>query len=276
MKYKLVVDSCCEIVPSLSEKIDVASVPLMMNLGEDVYVDDKTLNVKEFVRKMKQYKGCPKSSCPSPASYADHFQSEGTAFGITLSSRLSGSYTSAMIGKSLAEDDGNDVYVFDSKSASSGEILVGLKIVECIEKGMEKLQIIEKVEDFIKKMKTFFVLENLDNLMKNGRMNKITGRLATVMHIRPILGSDGDGNIAFYSKAKGTKQALEKLGDMIGEHCANTAEHTLVITHCNNPEGALHLQELAEKRYSFKDIIVAPTGGLSSMYANEGGIIIAF
>ncbi|MEG0457357.1 MAG: DegV family protein, partial [Oscillospiraceae bacterium] len=121
-----------------------------------------------------------------------------------------------------------------------------------------------------------FVLENLDNLVKNGRMNKITGTLATVMNIRPILGSDANGNIASYSKSRGSIQALEKLCGLIGKHATSTSDKTLVITHCNNNEGAKTFEKLVEKFYKFKDIIILPTRGLSSMYANEGGIIIAF
>lgn len=64
-------------------------------------------------------------------------------------------------------------------------------------------------------MKTYFVLENLDNLVKNGRMNKITGKILSLLHIRPILGSDGDGNIAFFTQARGQNQIIEKLADTI-------------------------------------------------------------
>ncbi|MFZ2537921.1 MAG: DegV family protein, partial [Oscillospiraceae bacterium] len=136
--------------------------------------------------------------------------------------------------------------------------------------------IIETVEEFIKNMKTLFVLENLDNLMKNGRMNKIVVRIATVMQIRPILGSDGEGNIAFYSKAKGTRAAIQKLCDMIGEQCKDTKNRILAITHCNNEEQAMRLKKMVEDMYSFKEIVVMKTKGLSSMYANEGGVVVAF
>ncbi|MEG0692905.1 MAG: DegV family protein, partial [Oscillospiraceae bacterium] len=160
--------------------------------------------------------------------------------------------------------------------ATAGELLIGLKIKELIESGMDKKNIIDTIEEFIKNMKTLFVLENLDNLMKNGRMNKIVVRIATVMQIRPILGSDGEGNIAFFSKAKGTRAAIEKLCQMIGEQCQDTKDRILAITHCNNEEQAMRLKKMAEDMYSFKQIVVTKTRGLASMYANEGGIVVAF
>lgn len=276
MKYRLVADSACEFSPELEDNLDTKNVPLVMTLGDDVYVDDEKLNVDKFIKKMNLYKGRAMSSCPSPQSYYDALKKEVINFVITLSSQLSGSYSSALVAKNLAEEDGTEVHVFDSKSASAGELLIGLKIKELIESGMEKLNIISTVEEFIKNMRTFFVLENLDNLMKNGRMNKIVVKLATVMQIRPILGSDGEGNIASYSKARGTKAAIEKLCEMIGEYCTDTKNRILAITHCNNEEQAMKLKKMAQDMYAFKDIVVMKTKGLSSMYANEGGVIIAF
>lgn len=276
MDYKLVVDSCCELVPSLRESLSAESIPLTLLLGDEVFVDDENLDVDDFLKKMKAYKGQPKSACPSPMDFADKCIDTGYNFIVTLSSKLSGSYASAKIGMDILEEQGKYGYVFDSKSASAGELLVSLKIKELIELGLEKLQIISKVEDFIKDMKTFFVLESLDNLVKNGRMSNIAGLIASFLHIHPILGADKDGNIAFYSKAAGKKKAIERLAEMIGENCKDTVNKILTITHCNNEEQANTLKSLAELKYSFKDILVVPTRGLSSMYANEGGIIIAF
>jgi len=276
MTYKLIADSCCDMTKVLRKKLGLVSIPLRMVLGEKEYVDNEDLDVDMFIRDMNSYKGKAASSCPSPADYRDAFLGSGTAFAVTLSENLSGSYSSAMAGKALAEEQGADVHVFDSKSASAGEILVALKIRELIDMGKQKLEIIDKVGKFIKEMKTFFVLENLDNLIKNGRMNKIVGHIATIMHIRPILGSDGDGNIALFSKVRGSRQALDKLADTIEESGKQTEGETMVITHCNNLSGATLLKKIISERYKFAKIHIIPTGGLSSMYANNGGIIMAY
>lgn len=276
MDFKIIADSCCEFHPSLEQEVECTSVPLKMTLGDTTYVDDKNLDVDDFLRKMYQYKGRAMSSCPSPQDFEDAYSSEKQNYVVTLSSQLSGSYSSACIAKQLAEEKGKEVEVFDSKSASVGELLVCLKIKECVEKGLPKPELIKKVYDFIKGMRTFFVLENLDNLMKNGRMSKIVVRLASVMQIRAILGDDGEGNIAFYDKARGTMNAIQRLVDMIGEYCKDTKDKILAISHCNNEKQALHVKELAEAKYSFKEILILKTRGLSSMYANEGGVIIAF
>lgn len=276
MKYKLVADSSCELVPELVDVLDATNVPLKMTMAEETFVDDENLDLDGFLSKMNNFKGRVMSACPSPQEYNNAFSKDKTNFVVTLSSQLSGSYSSAVIAKSLATEEGKDVHIFDSKSASAGELLISLKIKELVERGLEKSDIVRRVDDFIKNMKTLFVLENLDNLIKNGRMSKIKGTFATMLQIRAILGEDGNGNIVFVDKARGTANAIAKLADTIGVYCKDTKDKILTITHCNNEPQALRLKSLAEEKYSFKKIFVVKTRGLSSMYANEGGVIIAF
>lgn len=276
MKYTIVADSSCDMTPQLRERLGVITAPLTLTLGEHHYVDDDSLDLQKYMEQMRAFPGTPTSAAPSPESYCNGFLAAETAFGITLSGNLSGSYASAMVGKSLAEEKGGDVHVFDSKSASAGEILVALKTRALINLGKTKEEIILAVEMFIKRMKTFFVLEDLGNLIKNGRMSRIKGRIISALNIRPLLGSDGDGNIAFYSIARGEKQSIEKLARTVEESKIDSADQTMVITHCNNAPFAEKLKKIIKERYSFQEILVVPTRGLSSMYANEKGVVIAF
>lgn len=98
---------------------------------------------------------------------------------------------------------GMNVHVFDSKSASAGEVLIAVKIGEMIHMGHKKSAIVSMIERFIKQMKTYFVLEKIDNFAKNGRLHKITAKLISILNIKPIMSSDGDGNIALFSYARG-------------------------------------------------------------------------
>jgi len=276
MNYKLIGDSSSDLTSEMQEALSAEMVPLTLLLGDETFVDDDNLNVGEFVSKMKAFRGIAKSGCPSPGAFLEKCIEGGMTFIVTLSSQLSGSFASASVAKKLAQDRGDDAYVFDSKSASAAQLLICIRISEFINQGLEKSEIIRKTEELIGSMRTLFVLENLDNLVKNGRMSRITGLIAGALHIRPILGADENGNIALYSKAKGSRRAMERLAEMIGETCRDTADRILTITHCNNPEHANLIRKIALERYSFKQIVVAPTRGLSSLYANEGGVIIAF
>lgn len=276
MEYKIIADSCCDLTPQLKQQLGVTTVPLTLILGDTAFVDDDTLDLVDYMDKMKNYSGKIGSACPSPGMYKDTFVGNHVSFAVTLSSNLSGSYASANMGKTLAEEEGADVHVFDSKSASAGQLLLAVKIRKMIDAGMHKSKIITSIESFIQEMKTYFVLDNLDNLVKNGRMNKIAGKLISVLHIKPIMGSDGDGNIALYSHARGQKQIVEKLLHFIEKSGRSTDGESMVITHCNNSGLADMLLSAIRTRFHFNEILVVPTRGLSSMYANDKGIVMAF
>lgn len=278
MKYQLVVDSCCELTDELKESLHAKSIPLKMLIDEKEYVDDEDLDLEEFLSALKAVKVLPKSSCPSPGDYANAFiASEADfIFVVTLSSRISGSYNSAMQGKTIAEESGKKIHIFDSKSASAGELLIALKIEELIDKGLETQEIIDGVEAFIDKSVILFALENTDNLVKNGRMNAFLGKALSMLNIRLILSSDGDGNIKMVSKVRGgSEKTIAKLADKIVERCGETKGQTLVITHCKNPAAVKALIKAVKEKCSFSKIVVMPTGGLSSMYADIGGVLAA-
>ncbi len=125
-------------------------------------------------------------------------------------------------------------------------------------------------------MKTFFVLERYDNLQKNGRLNKLSGKIAHLLNIKLIMGADGEGSIALFDKPRGTAKMIEKLLSYIEKSGKDTAGENIVIAHCNNPALAERLADAIKNRFRFADIHVVPTGGVSSLYADEKGIIMAF
>ncbi len=275
MAYKLVADSCCDLTDALRQEWQVSSVPLTLTLADQSFSDDESLDLPAFMEQMRACKGRVGSAAPSPGLFAAAFD-HADAFAVTLSSSLSGSYSSAMLGKSMAEETGANVHVFDSRSAAAAEVLLVLKIRKLIHEGLLKSEIISRIERFIKEMRTFFVLDNIDNLLKNGRLNRITATIISTLHIRPIMGADGNGDISLVSHVQGWKQVVKKLADTIATDGRPTKGESLVITHCNNPSLAEELKGEIERRYDFSEILVLPTRGVSSVYANEKGIIMAF
>jgi DegV family protein with EDD domain len=277
INHKIVVDSCCDVTPEMKKEHGIVTIPLSLTLGDTSIVDDDTLDLPAFMVNMKNCTGRIGSAAPAPTLYQEAFSEAETSYAVTLSSRLSSSYENAVMGRDLClQESDRNIHVFDSKSASAGEVLIALKISEMVEAGCERTAIITEVEAFIKRMKTYFVLESLDNLMKNGRMGKVTGKLLSVLSIKPIMGSDGDGNIALYSHGRGQKQIIERLTDAIDKSGKIISEESLVVAHCNNPTFAQTFVDAVKSKFSFKQIIIVPTKGLSSVYANDQGIVLAF
>lgn len=276
MEYKIVVDSCCDVTPELVKEYEITVVPLNLQLGDRSIVDDDSLDMPQFMEDMKNCKEKVGSSAPAPGLYKEAFLKAKKAFAVTLSNNLSGSYASAMAGKATAleEEPETEVHVFNSKSACAGEVLIALKIGEMIREQLQPSKIIESVEDFINHMKTYFVLQNIDNLLKNGRIGKVTGKIISALNIKPLMGADGEGNIALYSHARGEKQIIEKLADTIEKSGKDVKK--IVIAHCNNLGLAEKLRETISQRYHLKDILIVPTRGISSIYANDKGIVMSF
>lgn len=278
LKHKIVVDSCCDVTPELSERLGIVTVPLTMNLGEKSFVDDEQLDLPSFMEEMKNCTGKVGSASPSPMLYQEAFQGSPSSFAVTISGNLSSSYSSAVLGKSMIEEEeaGTEVHVFDSKSASAGEVLIAVKLAKLIKEGHHRSKIISTIDSFIHEMKTYFVLDNFDNLLKNGRLNKITGKLISVLHIKLIMKADKEGNIGLHSHVRGQKQIVEKMADTIGKSGKDTRGESMVIAHCNNPGLAEKLRDKIRSQFHFDEIFIVPTRGISSVYANDKGIVMAF
>ena len=278
----ILADSCCDLSPELLKKTQAKIAPLTITIDDTHYVDDGTVDILPYLAAMKASKNPVRSACPSPDLYAEDIRAtEGDCFIVTLSAKLSGSHNAASLGVQLAQEDlpEKKVHVFDSESASAGETYVALMIHDLIAAGKSFEQIVELVEEKIRSMHTLFVLDSLDNLVKNGRISKTVALLANVLSIRLLMSDDGHGAIKNISKARGIKGALGQMVETCRKHTEGlaAASQRLVISYCNCPERARQVRDMIrEKCPAIGEIILTPTSALSSMYANDGGIVIAY
>jgi len=277
MKYKMILDSCGEIPENFKTDERFQNVPLGLDVGDYHILDDENFNQAEFIEKVAQSPVCPKSSCPSPELFMEAYH-KGEAehvYCVTLSSHLSGSYNSAELGKQLFNEkyENVKVAVIDSLSASCGETQIALKAMEFEEAGFGFEEIVAKLEEYRDGMKTYFVLNNLETLRKNGRLTGVKALVASTLSIKPVMGAKS-GKILQHGQAIGIKKALQKMVDLIIKECINTEKKRLMITHCNCFERAQYVQKLLEEKVTFLEIKIMDTAGVSSMYANDGGIIV--
>ena len=278
MSYKIVVDSCCELPEELKGDPRFEIVPLGIEVGDWHIQDDAGFNQAEFLKKVAEWPTCPRSSCPSPDRYKQSFDCDAEhIYVVTLSANLSGSHNSAVLGKNLYEEKHNDkkIHVVDSKSASCGEAQIALKAMELEEQGLSFEEIVKRLEDFRDEMNTYFVLNNLETLRKNGRLTGVKALVASTLNIKPVMGATAEGTIIQLGQAIGFKKALQKLADTVVQGTKNPQKKCLMITHCNNPAKAESVRQMILEKVQFADSRILDTAGISSMYANDGGIIIA-
>lgn len=276
MSYKIVVDSCCELPEEYKKDARFQIIPLGLEVGEYQILDDENFNQKEFLQKVAAYPHCPKSSCPSPERYREAYHCDAEEiYVITLSSHLSGSYNSAELGKKLYEEKYGEkkIHVIDSESASCGETQIAMQIMADKEAGLSFAETCERAENFKLRMKTYFVLDNLETLRKNGRLTGVKALVASTLNIKPVMVGNR-GVIEQKGQAIGINKALARMAEHIVADVDNPQERTLMITHCNRPERAEYMRSLMEKRASYRSVLIMDTAGISSMYANDGGIIV--
>ena len=277
MRYKIVIDSCGELVEKWKDSPAVERASLTLTVDDEDIIDDDTFDQAYFLKRVAESPNCPKSSCPSPERYMSAYDCEAEhVYAVTLSSELSGSYNSAVLGMNLLKETHPDkkIHVFNSHSASVGQTLIALKIEECEEQGMEFEEVIKKVDAYISEQNTYFVLETLETLRKNGRLSNLKAFVATALKIKPVMGSTPEGTIVQLDQARGMNKALVKMVEHIQEVTTDSVNRTLAISHCNCAQRAQMLKEALEEKMNLKKILVLDTAGVSSMYANDGGIIV--
>ena len=278
MSYKIIIDSCGELLEEWKNNEHFESVALTLNVGGENIIDDETFDQADFLKKVAACPECPKSACPSPERYMRAFDCDADhIYAVTLSAELSGSYNSAVLGNNLLNEEkpGRQIHVFNSKSASVGQTLIAMKIQECEEAGYSFEQVIETVDNYIAGQHTFFVLDKLETLRKNGRLSKAKALVASALKIKPVMGSTDEGSICQLDQARGMNKALVKMAEQIVDKTQNSETKTLAISHCNCHERAVLLRNALQERMNVKNIVILDTAGVSSMYANDGGVIVA-
>ncbi len=275
--YKIIIDSCGELSQEMKDNGRFTNVALTLRVDGTEIVDDETFDQADFLKKVAASPESPQSACPSPDAYVQAMKGEEDhVYVITLSSQLSGSYNSACLARNifLEEEEDKKVLVLDSRSASIGETLIGLKIAELEEAGKTFEEISEEIEEYIDSQHTFFVLETLETLEKAGRLSHLKAKIANTLNIKPVMGSTDRGEIQQLSQARGMNKAIDRMVSSMMAVTDNCENRIMAISHCNCPERAEALKAKVEATAKFKDIFIVDTAGVSSMYANDGGIIM--
>lgn len=278
MSFKIVVDSCCDLTAQMRREPCFVKVPLSIHSNGSIFVDDDTLDQADLLWAMKQSEDAPSTACPSPQAYLDAFQGDAEdIYVVTLSALLSGSHNSAEQARVLLEEEHpeKNIHVFNSCSASSGEVLAALKIQELAAAGMPFKRVVREVEQFIYQMQTLFVLESLENLRKNGRLTKVQAMITGALRIKLLMGATPEGEICKLGQALSMKQALSRLVDRIAADPAHKGR-TIAICHCNCLDRAFQVKQQIEANCQAENILILEAGGITTVYANAGGIVVAY
>ena len=215
---KIIIDSAADILPSECQALGIRHLPLKVFFGQKEYRDAVDMSHKEFYEKLVESDELPTTSQISPAEFADAMEevvSAGDeALVITLSSRLSGTYQSAMI---AAADFEGKVFVVDSLNVSLGMRLLVQRGITLAEQGLSAAEIARQLDEEKQKIRVLALVDTLEYLKKGGRIGAATALAGSLLSIKPVIALE-DGAVVMVGKARGSKQGNNLLRQLV-EKC---------------------------------------------------------
>lgn len=278
MSFHIVCDSCTDLTEEDLKKGCYTLVPLTLLVDGEEIIDDETFDQADFLAKVAASKESVKSACPAPESYMEAYSKADDIYVVTLSAELSGSYNSAVLGKNLYEEENGtkNIHVVNSRGAATTQVLIARKLNEYASQGMPFEEVVDKIEEYTTSLRTYFVLETLEVLRKNGRLSRLSATIAGALNIKPVMIGTRDGVIQKAAQARGMKKALAKMVEHMGSEGRDLTRRQFVISHCNCYERAVDVKELIKKHLHAEDVDIVDTKGVSSLYACDGGIIVSY
>lgn len=278
MAWKIVADSGCDLkeIPNLAPDTSYERVPLTIQVGNQVFVDDLELDIDNMMATMYASSAAASSACPNPDAYAKTYQSADKLFVLTITGTLSGSQNSAQLAKQflLERYPDKQIHVIDTLSAGGEIDLLVLELNRLIGLGLSFEEIVERISAYQEKTKLLFVLAKVDNLVKNGRLSKLVGKVVGFLNIRMVGEASSQGTLELLQKARGQKSAVAATFSEMQK--AGYAGGKVVIAHSNNPKICQQLDGVIKAQFPQADISVMKTSGLCSFYAEDGGILLGY
>ena len=278
MTWKIIADSGCDYreIADLATDTSFKSVPLTIQVDSEIFVDDANLDIDLMMEKMYATSTASKSACPSPDDYLRSFEGAENIFIVTITGALSGSHNSAQLAKKLflEEHPTAHIHVIDSLSAGGEVDLIITKLNELIKEGLSFDQVVEAITRYQENTKLLFVLAKVDNLVKNGRLNKLIGAVVGLLNIRMVGEASDTGTLELLQKARGAKKALTAAVDEVLK--AGYKGGRIIIAHRNNEKFCQQFSSLIKEKFPAADISFLPTSGLCSFYAEEGGLLLGY
>ena len=248
-RVKIITHSGSDLPADLAEKYDIEVIPDIVIFGETEYRGGRDITSEEFYKKLDESLRLPTSSHPSIGDFYDCFEKFGDydeIVCITVTGKMSGTYTTARIAADSAVDEGKakKVTVFDSEQVSYGMIFMLIKAGQMAKEGHTADEIIREMEGMKSRIGVYFVLGSLKNARKGGRVGAIRALAADTLGVKPLLMFD-KGLVSDLAIARNFKQGLDLVANKYKALGDEGCE--VYIFHSENSDGAHSLEERIEK-----------------------------
>lgn len=278
MSTKIITDNSCDLSKELLNQYNIKTIGLIVSI-DGIHYNDLDLKHENFYKKMKESKDLPKTACPSPNTFAQEYGcEEDNIIVFTLTSKLSGIYSAALLGKDMfLEDNSKNIVVIDTECGTVGHGLIILKTAKLIKEGkLSFREILSEIEIMKTNIKTYGALDTLDNAIKGGRISSVKGKIANALNLKGLITVE-DGIVKPIGTTRGEINSFKKITDYIVD-CSkdkNTKDLVINIGHANSPKKAEKVKELILSKLDCKEIIISSIGPTIGTYTAEGAVIIS-
>ncbi len=275
MTVKIVTDSAADLPHTLAEELGITVVPVYLRFGEEVYRDRVDISEDEFYHRLLHDPIHPSTTQPTPQDFADAYQklsqeADGI-ISIHLTSRLSGTYNSAIQGKTLVED-GCPIEVVDSQTLSMANGLIAMEAAKIAKSGKSLQQVVTEVRQIIPNIHLLILLDTLKYLAKGGRIGKAKALLGSVLNVKPLL-IVKDGELQPAGQVRTRSQGIQRLFDF----AKNAIDiQDLSVVYSTTPDEAQTLAEHVGSLVPRERITLARVGPALGVHAGPGALGISF
>ena len=276
MKTRIIVDSTADLMPAIKERVHI--VPLTLRFGEEEFIDGVTIDHKRFYEKLVECDVLPITSQATPHAFTKEYEKAAeageSAVVITISSKLSGTYQSAMI----AAADYENIYVVDSGTGAMGGGILTELALKLLDEGMDAKSITEKLEEEKKKIIIVALVDTLEYLQKGGRVSKTVAFAGSVLNIKPVL-SVIDGEISLLGKARGSKMGNNLLVQEIDKAGGIDFEKPLLLGYSGLSDTLL-LKYIEDSRHIWEgnldEVRYTTVGSVIGTHVGPGAVVVDF
>lgn len=274
MAIRIVTDSGADLPKEMIERYDITVIPLHLHLKGETYLDG-VIKEKEFYDRMDQASELPKTSAASPQAFADVFKSfpeEDHVICLPMSSKLSSNYQSARLGAELAQ---RKVWLIDSKAGTLGLGILAIYAAEMAKLGKGIQDILQEIHRRIEDLEILIFLDTAKNVVKSGRLSKLTGSLVNLLNLKLLL-TNNDGELQFLTKIRGKKLVFKKLLEMMEQYSHDLENKIVGISHADNLRDAEALKKAIQERFKPREVILSYMGSCIGTHAGRGALTISF
>ncbi len=278
-KIHVVTDSGSDLSLEVQERLGIHVVPLTVQFGSEIYKDGEEITAEQFFNRLKTEMDMPSTCQPSPADFVAMYekiaQPGDTIISVHLSSKMSGTYQSAVLASTML-DSGIKIKLVDSRSASMGEGLVAVAAAEGVQAGKDVDEILTDVQHAIENLQVYFVVDTLEFLKKNGRIGAASALVGTMLSIKPIL-TVTDGQVAPFEKIRGKAKALKRVRELVMEFQQKFPEKRIraALSHATTQEEADQIAEALSQILPVEgDVLIGKIGPTIGVHTGPGVVAL--